>query len=88
MMMLAMGGIILFGNAPEFIGNARRYPLPFSLPHGESELIRWRESERKLKAQAAGWVLQTRAVARRRYRPLDADIGIGRVAFAAIRSPR
>ena len=60
----AMGGIILFGNAP-------RYPLPLLLPHGGSRL--GSDGERAnggLKAPAAGTVcLQTRAVARRRFQP-------------------
>ena len=58
----AMGGIILFGNAP-------RYPLPFLLPHGGSRLgFDGEKAAGGLKARAAGTVcLQTRAVARRRF---------------------
>ena len=58
----AMGGIILFGNAP-------RYPLPLLLPHGGSRLgSDGGKADGRLKARAAGTVcLQTRAVARRRF---------------------
>ena len=58
----AMGGIILFGNAP-------RYPLPLFLPHGGSRLgFDGEKADGGLKARAAGTVcLQTRAVARRRF---------------------
>ena len=58
----AMGGIILFGNAP-------RYPLPLLLPHGGSRLgFDGEKADGGLKARAAGTVcLQTRAVARRRF---------------------
>ena len=60
----AMGGIILFGNAP-------RYPLPLLLPHGGSRLgFDGEKADGGLKARAAGTVcLQTRAVARRRFQP-------------------
>ena len=60
----AMGGIILFGNAP-------RYPLPLLLPHGGSRLgFDGEKADGRLKARAAGTVcLQTRAVARRRFQP-------------------
>ena len=60
----AMGGIILFGNAP-------RYPLPLLLPHGGSRLgSDGGKADGRLKARAAGTVcLQTRAVARRRFQP-------------------
>ena len=60
----AMGGIILFGNAP-------RYPLPLLLPHGVSRLgSDGGKADGGLKATAAGTVcLQTRAVARRRFQP-------------------
>ena len=60
----AMGGIILFGNAP-------RYPLPLLLPHGGSRLgFDGEKADGGLKARAAGTAcLQTRAVARRRFQP-------------------
>ena len=51
----AMGGIILFGNAP-------RYPLPLLFPHGVSRLgSDGEKADGGLKATAAGTVcLQTR----------------------------